>query len=143
TQTGGCVGVAVRVAPKRRRTGGCIQPAVCVARKRRRTGGCIEVTLCIALERQVADRRVVDGVLVVIERTKADRRVVEAGCKAEKRIITLSSVVIRIAAAWCGKNRSSCWRKREASQCKCDENKSRSQKRSANRSFDQSVHGCH
>src|SRR5439155_50582 len=68
----------------------------------------------------VADICIVDGLCVVIERTKADRRVVEAGCKAEKRIITLSSVVIRIAAAWCGKNRSSCWRKRKPSECERD-----------------------
>jgi hypothetical protein len=56
-----------------------------------------------------------------LKRSKTHRGIIDASREAEEGIITLSGVSTGVASAWCGKNRSSRWRKKASER---DENQS-------------------
>jgi hypothetical protein len=101
----GCVVIGCRVVSERTSTVGRVLPARRSILEREITGSCIEASSCIA-----------------IERIETHRRIIDASCETEKRVSAPGSVVIRIASAWCGKDRSSCWRKRKADEYERHEN---------------------
>ena len=78
----------------------------------------------------VADKLSAAG-CVVKERLKTEGGVLDAGCEAQKRVITLSGVAIGIASVRRWINRSHSWRKRKQAEHEEDDRKAAPQRRPA------------
>jgi hypothetical protein len=96
------------------RSESCRFPARCQhCRYRCYPVGRVVVAGCVINERALPVRRVVVPGRVGLECKTTRDRVTVAGCKAEKRIITLSSVVAGVASVRWRVNRSRRWRNRK------------------------------
>ena len=87
-------------------TSSCVDVASGVQTECPCPSGRVVVPGCVILERGRPSGRVEATLRVAVERIKTNGCILEAGGETEKRIITLSGALVRIASVRCWENRS-------------------------------------